>query len=57
MNGCRTPYSLNNTYTAMANHSLAVSSNNYYRVSSTNYIIENGVKTSKTSISNSIYIS
>ncbi|MBW9159473.1 hypothetical protein [Clostridium tagluense] len=49
-------YSLNNTYTAMANHNLAVSSKNSYRVSSTNYIINNGVKTSKTSISNAIYI-
>ena len=49
-------YSLNNTYTAIGNHSLAVSANSYYRVSSTNYIINNGVKTSKTSITNSIYI-
>ena len=49
-------YSLNNTSEAIANHSLAVSSNNSYRVRSTNYIINNGVQTSKTSISNTIFI-
>lgn len=49
-------YSLNNTYTATANHSLAVASNSYYRARSTNYIINNGVKTSKTSITNNIYV-
>lgn len=49
-------YSLNNTYEARANHSLAVSSNSYYRVRSTNYIVNNGVTTTKTSISDSIYV-
>jgi hypothetical protein len=49
-------YSLNNTYEAIANHSLAVSSYSYYRVRSTNYIINNGVRTSKTSITNQIFI-
>ncbi|MGH4119286.1 hypothetical protein [Clostridium sp.] len=49
-------YSLNNTNRATANHSLAVSSYSYYRVRSINYIINNGVTTSKTSISNDIFI-
>ncbi|MGK0469368.1 hypothetical protein [Clostridium sp.] len=49
-------YSLNNTDQAKAYHSLAVASYSYYRVRSTNYIVNNGVTTSKTSITNSIYI-
>ncbi|MGK0467444.1 hypothetical protein [Clostridium sp.] len=49
-------YSLNNINRATANHSLPVASYSYYRVRCTNHIINNGVKTSKSSISNSIYI-
>lgn len=49
-------YSLNNTDLATANHSLAVASYSYYRVRSTNYIVNNGVTTSKTSITNDIFI-
>jgi hypothetical protein len=49
-------YSLNNTNRARANHSLAVASYSYYRVRSTNYIVNNGVTTYKTSITNDIFI-
>lgn len=38
------------------NLNIDIHTNSYYRVISTNYIINNGVKTSKTSISNSIYM-
>jgi hypothetical protein len=49
-------YNLNNTNKATANHSAAVESYCYYRARSTNYIINNGVKTSKTSVTNEIYV-
>ena len=49
-------YSLKNNNRATANHSLAVASYSYYRVRSTNYVIINGVTTSKTSITNEIFI-
>lgn len=49
-------YSLNNTYEARGNHSLSVLSNNYYRVRSTNYIIMDGLQTTKTSTTNLIYV-
>ncbi len=49
-------YSLNNTTTVSGNYTLSVASNNYYRVRSTNYITNNGVTTSKSSVSNSIYV-
>jgi hypothetical protein len=49
-------YSLNNTNKATANHSAAVESYCYYRARSTNYITNNGVTTSKLSITNEIYV-
>jgi len=49
-------YSLNNTDQSKAYHNLSVASYSYYRVRSTNYIVNNGVTTSKTSITNDIFI-
>ena len=49
-------YSLNNTNKAIANHSLAVSSNSYYRVRSVNYITNNRLTTTKTSTTTAIYV-
>jgi hypothetical protein len=49
-------YSLRSTNKATANHSLAVSSNCYYRARSVNYITNNRLTTTKTSITTAIYV-
>lgn len=48
--------SLNNTRKVSGTHTLSVTSNYYYRVRSINYIIDNGLQTSKTSTTDLIYV-
>ncbi|MFU0824220.1 hypothetical protein [Clostridium sp.] len=47
---------LNNSKKVRGNHTLSVASNYYYRVRSTNYIIDNGIQTSKTSATDPLYV-
>lgn len=47
---------LNNSKKVSGNHTLSVASDYYYRVRSINYIIDNGIQTSKTSATDPLYV-